>query len=51
MLISAAPRTIGVLAPSRSASQPHRFGASRRMNCISDISTPMSQAENCSDLR
>lgn len=50
MLIRPARRTIGVCAPMRSASQPHRLGAATRIT-ISELSTPMSQAENDSDFR
>ena len=49
MLIAAASRTMGMLAPSRSASQPQTLGAAMRMTCSSDISTPISQAEKSSD--
>ena len=50
-LIRPASRTIGVWAPIRSASQPHRLGAATRITCISELSTPMSHAENDSDFR
>ena len=40
-----APRMMGVRAPMRSASQPHRLGARMRITCISDMTMAMSAAE------
>jgi hypothetical protein len=43
-LAAPAVRMMGVLAPMRSASQPHRLGARMRMTCMSDMTTAMSAA-------
>ena len=48
---TAARRTIGMQRPCRSASQPHRLGASARMIGISASSTAISLAEKLSASR
>ncbi len=48
---AAEKRTMGMRAPTRSANQPHRLGATTRITCISDIRMAMSAAENASDCR
>jgi hypothetical protein len=50
-LASADRRTIAMRMPRRSASQPHRLGASTRISCISDISSAMSVADSAIDCR
>ena len=44
-------RTMATRAPSFSASQPHRFGASTRISCVSDIRMAMSVADRLTDCR
>jgi len=50
-LASADRRTIARRIARRSASQPHRVGASTRISCISDISKAMSVAVSAIDCR